>query len=112
MSMGSFVASNVSPTLPLAEFTQHRRIVRARRVERECAMRCQLSKASAFFAVYCTPARAVINDVGHHIWSLSRGVPCSSTFSIANHYWAGFIVALILVMIGSGLLLQVKKHWT
>lgn len=28
------------------------------------------------------------------------------------HYWASFIVALpLLVMIGSGLLLQSKKHW-
>lgn len=37
-------------------------------------------------------------------------------FNVLNrriHYWAGFAVALpILVMIGSGLLLQVKKHWT
>ena len=29
------------------------------------------------------------------------------------HYWASFVVALpLLVMIGSGLLLQTKKHWT
>jgi uncharacterized iron-regulated membrane protein len=37
-------------------------------------------------------------------------------FNILNrkvHYWASFIVALpLLVMIGSGLLLQSKKHWT
>jgi uncharacterized iron-regulated membrane protein len=29
------------------------------------------------------------------------------------HYWGSFVVALpLLVMIGSGLLLQTKKHWT
>jgi len=37
-------------------------------------------------------------------------------FNVLNrkiHYWAGFGVALpVLVMIGSGLQLQVKKHWT
>ena len=37
-------------------------------------------------------------------------------FNILNrkvHYWASFIAAIpLLVMIGSGLLLQVKKHWT
>ena len=37
-------------------------------------------------------------------------------FNILNrkvHYWASFIVAVpLLVMIGSGLLLQSKKHWT
>lgn len=36
-------------------------------------------------------------------------------FNVLNrkvHYWASFIVALpLLVMIGSGLLLQSKKHW-
>ena len=38
------------------------------------------------------------------------------SFNVLNrrvHYWASFIVALpMLVMIGSGLLLQAKKHWT
>lgn len=30
-----------------------------------------------------------------------------------THYWAGIVVALpLLVIIGSGLLLQVKKHWS
>jgi uncharacterized iron-regulated membrane protein len=37
-------------------------------------------------------------------------------FNVLNrkiHYWAGFVVAIpVLVMIGSGLLLQLKKHWT
>jgi uncharacterized iron-regulated membrane protein len=37
-------------------------------------------------------------------------------FNVLNrkvHYWAAFVVAIpVLVMIGSGLLLQVKKHWT
>ena len=38
------------------------------------------------------------------------------SFNILNrniHYWASFGVAIpLIVMIGSGLLLQSKKHWT
>ena len=38
------------------------------------------------------------------------------SFNVLNrkiHYWAGFIAAVpLLVMIASGLLLQMKKHWT
>jgi uncharacterized iron-regulated membrane protein len=38
------------------------------------------------------------------------------SFNVLNrkvHYWAGFLAALpLLVMIGSGLLLQAKKQWT
>jgi hypothetical protein len=37
------------------------------------------------------------------------------SFNVLNrkvHYWAAFIAAVpLLVMIGSGLLLQMKKHW-